>query len=339
MHPLGRNTLLRTIFDVAEIYGVDRNAILDEIELEPALADQPGALIASSKIIDAVEYAAIATGRDDFGLLLGSRQDHRLLGPIGLFVEHCKSVGEAVAEGGRYLYLHNSALLYTLTPGRENYVFRLQIGARGKYPPRQYVEALLTMCIRFCRVMLGAQWLPHGVLLEHQRMAGRAAYRRVFGDNIRFGQHMNALQAPRRDFDQRIGPSDPRIKQMVQRILEDLDQEYAENAPAMVASLLRPLLASGQATAAKLAARMSLTPRTFQRRLAEQRTSYKQILLETRIQIVKEYLPRSGMTVTKLAPILGFSDSTAASRFLREHVGRSATAIKAKSQQRGKTGI
>ena len=193
MQQLGRNTLLRSIFELAELHGVKRSRILNDIGLEPALANQAGAFVDSSKLIDAVEFAAIATGRNDFGLLLGNSQDHRSLGPIGLLVEHCRSVAEAVAEGSRYIHLHNSALLYTLTLDNNEYVFRLQLGTRGKYAPRHYVEALLTMSVRFCRVMLGADWYPNSVLFRHQRMARKQTYESIFGSGVEFEEEMNAL--------------------------------------------------------------------------------------------------------------------------------------------------
>src|ERR1700687_5064886 len=80
MKQFGRNTLLRSIFERAAMDGVRRDEILAEIDLDPALANQPGAFIPSENIVDAVEFAAIATKRSDFGLELGGKQDHRTLG-------------------------------------------------------------------------------------------------------------------------------------------------------------------------------------------------------------------------------------------------------------------
>ena len=173
MKQFGRNTLLRSIFERAAMDGVRRDEILAEIDLDPALANQPGAFIPSENIVDAVEFAAIATKRSDFGLELGGKQDHRTLGPVWLLVEHCSSVAEAVAEGSRYLHLHNSALVYTLTADRNRYIFRFELRARGKYAPRHYVETMLMIFVRFCQLLLTPKWAPLGVTLEHDRIAER----------------------------------------------------------------------------------------------------------------------------------------------------------------------
>lgn len=328
MQRYGRNNMLRSIFELAESYGVSRSRILTEIDLDPALASELGAYIPSEKLIDAVEFAAIATQRNDFGLLLGSQNDHRTMGPVGVLVEHCSTVADAVAEGTRFLRLHNSALLYTLTPDQNRYAFRLQLDARGKYPPRQYVEALLTMFVRFCRIVIDDEWRPLSIQFEHEKAADSAAYWRTLGCDVSFGQERNQALAPMADFDRPIATSNPRVKDLVKRLLDDVSHEEAETLQTRVMSLLRPLLPAGQASATKVAAQLSLPPRTFQRRLAEQGTSFQKILIETRCKLVEEFLSRPGMTVSEMAPILGLSDVSAVSRFVRSHFEESANVIK-----------
>jgi AraC-like DNA-binding protein len=79
---------------------------------------------------------------------------------------------------------------------------------------------------------------------------------------------------------------------------------------------LRPLLASGDASAAHAAKILGLSPRTLHRRLAERSTTFQRVLDDVRLDLVREHLPR-GMKLTELAPILGFSEASAVSRFLR----------------------
>jgi len=336
MRKFGRNTILRSLFEQAAREGVSRQEILSEIDLDASVADQPGAFIASEKLIDAVEYAAIASGRKDFGLQLGGAQNHRLLGPVGLLVEHCRTVAEAVAEGSRYLHLHNSALLYTLTTQADRSVFRLQLLARGKYAPTQYVEALLTMFLRFCRLLLSPSWAPLAVSFEHERIGPLSSYRKFFGTaDIQFGQPINAVIARKADFNQPVKKADPRIKRLITDLLDDLEIEHAESFPVKVTLLIRPLLHSGTVTAAKIATLMNLSPRTFQRRLTAQETSFNQLLREARIQLAKDYMHRQGMSVTKLSESLGFAHVSAVSRFLRENFGQTARDLKSAGRAQG----
>lgn len=319
---LARNTFLITIVDFAESYGVPRAELLAEIDLEPAVLDIPGAFVESSKLVDAVAYAARACGRRDFGMLLGHHNDQRTYGPIGLLIEHSSSVSEAVALSLRYVQLHNAALTYSLTPTKnDTYTFALQLSARGRYPIHQYIETQLTLWLRFARAMLGETWAPLSVHFAHQRQAERAAYLRTFACSARFGEPFSGLVVKRADFDRNV-KSDPRVREVTRAMLDDLDREFDRNIVVKVATVLRPLLATGRLNAAAVARALSLTPRTLQRRLTERGTTFQDVVRDVRVQIAREHLARPGMTLARLAPLLGLSEASAVSRLLR-HAGLS----------------
>jgi len=321
---LARNTLLTAVFELAASHGVPRDLILGEIGLDEATACLPGAFVKSSQLIDAVELAADATGRADFGLALSGIRDHRMLGSIGLLIDHCKSASEAVAEALPYLHLHNSALLYTLTRDGDDYVYRLQIKTQGTYAPRQYVEALISACARLCRMWLGEGWMPLTVRFMHERIGPLSTYHGVLGGDVRFGDSINAIVATRADFERRIPTPETRAKLLVRQLLDDLDRAHSSDLTPKVATLLRLMIPSGRVTAAAIAARLSMTARTFQRRLAVENTSFTRELTAARLQLVKDYVSR--LPLNELAPLLGFSESSAASRFIKTHTQRSPRA-------------
>lgn len=319
--PLARTTLLPVIVEFAEKYGVPRRDLLDELELDPSLLSHPSTVVESSVLIDAVAYAARAGGQRDFGLKLGSCNDPRALGPIGVLVDHCVSVSAALTAAARYLHMHNSALNYELTPDGPLYVYRLRLTARGKHPSAQYLEMCLALCMRFCTLLMGDAWKPEWVAFEHDREADPAAYRRTFRAPVRFAQGMNALVAQRADFDRPIDRSAPHVRDLLQGLVDALDRQHSEDIVARLLPVLRPLLAAGDASAARAATVLGLSARTLQRRLAERGATFQRILDDLRLQLVREYLPRRSMSLAELAPILGFSEASAVSRFLRASGG------------------
>lgn len=315
----GRTFLLDRILDLAETYGAVRTSILQEIGFDENTARQTGAWIESSKLVDAVAYAAILTGRKDFGLTLGISNDHRTLGSLGIFVEHCQSMTEMVSEGSRYLHLHNSALRFSILPGRERKRLRLQVLAHGKYPQLQYIEGLLTMLVRFWRTMLGPQWHPIAVMFEHESTGARESYRRAFGCPVQFGTEMNCIVASKSDCERRITPHDGRIKHLTQQMLEEYDRVHQPDLRDHVKILLLPLIPAGKSSAANIARHLSMTPRTLQRKLAERGTTLKKMVTGARIQLARDHMKDEPINVSKLATILGFSEASAASRFLRQN--------------------
>jgi AraC-like DNA-binding protein len=327
MYHLARNNLLAPIFQLAELHGVHRRDILAEIGLDERLATEPGAFVESTKLIDATECAAALSGRNDFGLTLFPRPGHLVLGPIGLLIQQCTTVADAAREGTRYINLHNTALRYTLTPVKREYVFRLEIKAHGKYHPRHYVEALLTGCVDLCRAMLGPGWHPSAAFFAHKRMASPAAYRKALGIDPLFEQKINAIVASRKDFDRKLHRTGEARDLAVHQFLDDLERQKRSSIAGIVASLVRPLLSSGEASASKIAKILSMTPRTLQRRLADEGTSYHRILAQTRFEIFRDYIP-SKMSLTEFAPMLGFSEASAVSRFVKQQTGSSARSLR-----------
>jgi AraC-like DNA-binding protein len=57
----------------------------------------------------------------------------------------------------------------------------------------------------------------------------------------------------------------------------------------------------------------------MQRHLAEHGTSIRQMVMDERIRMATEHLALPHATVSALVPILGFSEVSAVSRFLKEH--------------------
>ena len=331
---LARNTLITGVLELAESFGVDREDILEEIGLSAAMVQGVGALVPSEAIIDAVEYAAIRSGRNDFGLLLGARQDHRALGPLGLLLEQSSTITELQAFSARFFHLHNTALHYTLTRKRTRGVMQLRIRAKGAFEARHYVECLFVICIRMAQIILGPKWRPVAVLLKHERLASRAAYERNFGGETRFGQEMNGIVCSPSDFERSVEPRDPELKKKLEAMLQELDSNYANDLAAKVSHLIRALLPSGQASMENVAKLLSLTPRTLQRRLRAHDLNFAEVLAQTRVEMARDYLRGDGFTVSQVAPILGFSEASAVSRFLRDRVGLNARDFRKRERRR-----
>jgi AraC-like DNA-binding protein len=319
MKHIGPNTMLTSIFDLAEAFGADRNDIIAEIDIDTELAHSTGAMIETEKTVDAFAYAAILTGRPDFGLEWGVRNARRVLGPLSIFVEHCQSAREAVEQGAKFLRLHNSATVYSMVTGRTHDRLRLEVLTQGKYPQQQFVEAAMVSILQFLRALQGPKWVPTEMRFVHQRGATRSIYQHAFGCPITFGNEMNCFVAPKAEFNARTTPRDERIKEFVHGMLQEIDRQYHDDLPEKIRVMLRAMIASGTANSTEVAKNLNLPPRTMQRKLAEEGTTFKDILTQERLKLAVGYLAQGDLGTSALAPILGFSETSSVSRFLREN--------------------
>lgn len=83
----------------------------------------------------------------------------------------------------------------------------------------------------------------------------------------------------------------------------------------------------------RAASDLGMSGRTLRRKLAEDGTSYQQELDAVRQKMAQEYFRRGGESVTELALILGFADSSAFAKAFRRWTGLSPTEFQEKGLQ------
>jgi AraC-like DNA-binding protein len=80
-------------------------------------------------------------------------------------------------------------------------------------------------------------------------------------------------------------------------------------------------LSSGHATQESIAKALNLSPRTLQRKLKEEGTTYKQLLDTTRRELAAQYVKESHLSVNEITFLLGFSEPANFSRAFKRWTG------------------
>lgn len=93
-----------------------------------------------------------------------------------------------------------------------------------------------------------------------------------------------------------------------------------------VRALLLQQLPSGNVTKEDVAKRLFMSPRTLQIKLAKSRTTFQDVVNDTRRALACGYIENSAMSITEIAYLLGFSDTSNFSRAFRRWTGRSPRA-------------
>ena len=91
---------------------------------------------------------------------------------------------------------------------------------------------------------------------------------------------------------------------------------------ARVRAALLELLPSGKASVQAVAQRLAVSPRTLQRRLQDERTSFQQVLDRTREELARHYLRTTSMPGAEISFLLGFEDPNSFVRAFHEWTGQ-----------------
>ncbi len=95
----------------------------------------------------------------------------------------------------------------------------------------------------------------------------------------------------------------------------------SEGLVARVVTLLGAQLSHGEPDRAELARTLNLSERTLQRRLADEGSSYQQLLSDTRQQLAQRYLDDGQLPAAEIALLLGYSEPSVFFRAFRNWTG------------------
>jgi len=113
--------------------------------------------------------------------------------------------------------------------------------------------------------------------------------------------------------------------------LADLDSPATTTQRVRAAML--EALPSGLVTVEALARKLALSPRTLQRQIKAEGTSYQQILRETRESLARHYLMRTALPTAEISFLLGFDEPNSFHRAFRTWTGTSPE--RARTRPRG----
>ena len=102
------------------------------------------------------------------------------------------------------------------------------------------------------------------------------------------------------------------------------DASFAERTQAV----LMEALPSGQLAMESVARRLAVSSRTFQRRLSDEGTSFKQVIGITREKLARHYLHRTQLSSTEIAYLLGFEEPNSFFRAFHHWTGDSPERVR-----------
>jgi len=197
---------------------------------------------------------------------------------------------------------------------------------------RNEVEFLAVMLVRLGAFALGRAWRLRAVQFEHPAPADGREYERVFGCPVRFAQRENALVVPGAVVNRRL----PHHCADTVRALEAAADAQVRRlaAPSTAGDVrgrvllhLRARRPAGDVDT--IAAELHLGARTLQRRLADEHTSFSNVVDEARRDLAMEMLDDDA-TLEHVATAVGFADTSVLVRAFKRWTGRTPSEHRAR---------
>ena len=327
--PMIRANLLAPILDALSAQGHDTAPLLRRHALSFAHPIDPYQLIPLAAYVALFEHAAAVLEDPFLGLRLGQGFKPELLGPLGFMFQASADLRAALQQLSSYVSVWQSGTHVELVPGEITADYIYQIDDPALRPRRQDAEYSMASICSLIRNLLGDKWAPLEIHFEHKHPGtdhrAARAYAQAFHAPVFFGQNLNRLVIRQSDLCRASVSCDRSMLPFMERHLHDLARESREpeSFSGQVKHLIARRIGHGPISLLAVAAELGLPPRSFQRRLAEERTSFRRLVREQRRSIAESLIKNHTTTVTAVAHTLGYAETAVLSRAFKSWTGTS----------------
>ncbi|KZZ13774.1 hypothetical protein A3758_13735 [Oleiphilus sp. HI0118] len=327
MGNLIRATSLLAYDELVHDLGEDPKPLLDRFSIPLSQFRPDRSFIPFRSVAALLEASAKELRCPEFGLRLAEYQGMHILGPISVIARNSQTVEEAILNIARYLYFHCPALDLQLIRGQElDFVLmRLDVTELTLAQNRQAYEVSIGNGKKILKLLAGEDFIPEGIAFKHHQIATNEAYQRAFGCEVKFEQSWCGLKIPLSALGQKLTSTDDQARELAEQFLNANIAHVSDSFSTRVIQLIDSLLPTRNCTNKTIAEHLAIHPRTLQRKLASEGTTYESLLDQERRQLAEQYLSQKDMRLDHITGLLGYSEQAVFNRACRRWFGATPT--------------
>jgi len=321
MNTLVRSVTLAKYSTVARGLGIDPVRMVGHVGLDATCLTSPDLRVPEASLAEVLDASARASDCSALGLMVGESWRLSDFGVLGLLLHHQPTLRHALLDIKRYRHLLSDSVVLDVTEYDTVSVVELALVTGRSYPGRQPMELAIGALLSLCRFYLGAQWLPRGVHFSHPAPPQLKVHQRVFGTQLEFGSGFDGIVLSHGELDQANPSSDRNMARYAQDFIDLQTTDRTHNIAHDVRRAVHVLLPRGRNSIEQVGQNLGISPRTLQRQLEQCGHSFQSVVNEVRRQQAQRFLEADVHNVTQVAQLLGFSETSAFSRWFSQQFG------------------
>lgn len=308
-----QNSILRTIIYGAVKHGAPFRQLCGRIGIDPAELNDAEKLSDWEISSVAWNYALEMTGDPLLALHMGQDINFAGLGMLGYLIQSCSSLEEALAVIVKYNNTLTDVFHFSTesTPKEYTFFFNPIPQYRNQYPEssRQSVELMMSSLIQGFYFLTGKKIAPLRAQLAYPKR-DLPEYERILQTRVVFDAGRNCLTYKPEEIATPIISYDKSLYSFFNLILTEKQQALA--LQRSFADQIKDVLLGGFGgqipPVEVVAARMNMSLRTFQRRLAEEKITFRQITNELKKELAFSLMKNPSPKQADVAQLLGYAD-------------------------------
>jgi len=299
--------------------GGNPTRLLRQAGIDPAALKRLTAFISFEALTDLLERSAAELRCPDFGLRLAERQDIGILGTLAVAMRYSATVGEAMQCVSKYLEVYNAAIAFNIKTGEPRAQARLEFRLLPGHYLRwaQTAEHGIGLTWRIMTLLSEGRCHLQRVWFPHPAGATEAVYRARFNAPLVFRAGRAALAVAEKDLKLPISENIQELHDVASRYLQSQLSRGTTTLTVQVRQAVEALLGTGTCSHGEVARALYMHPRTLQRRVREEGTTFEAIKDEARRDLAQRYLSQPDLPLTQITALLGYSEQSAFGRSCR----------------------
>ena len=304
--------------------GFDTGPLLERVGIPLQALEDPDYTLAPGKELEFMQRSLAALDKPELGLRCGLRYHLSFYGMLGLAAMTSTNLTEAFRVIFKYLPMTWSYMYWCLRTENDLAIVSLEpqheLGGCRQYMVDRGLAASYTIA---CDAL---GYSPPLVEVNVQQAQPHYAqhYRDTFNCPVNFGMPSNDFRLAEHHFQQPLQQAESESAGIFAAQCERICAELV-NQGSFTEVIRQHLLQLPNQIASleKIADRLHITPRTIQRKLASEKTSYLELVESVRLNLSTEYLKTTALTIEEIAVRLGYADAPAFSHAFKRWTGTS----------------
>jgi AraC-like DNA-binding protein len=192
----------------------------------------------------------------------------------------------------------------------------------------QTLDICLSNLHRFIKILAGENYQLIKAILPHSPRNHHEVYNRFFGAPVEFDHDRAALLLSDSTLETRLDKPNIELSHIVDLHIQTNFRSLRGTYSARTAQVIKKILGKTVCNKSAVANLLAIHPRTLQRHLSDEGTSFDQIKTQIICQEALRYLTETEIPMTHLSSMVGFSEQATLVRFCKRHFGRSPLALR-----------
>lgn len=324
---LARSAAIYGFGDVLARLGHEPHKLVRMAGLPFACLSEAELRIPTQAMLRLLEIAAEETGMQDLGLRLAANRPDSSSGAFGVMVREQATLREMLQAMVENIWIQIEGLALSLEEHDGLATFAIEFVDPQGQPVTQAIELVAANIARSLQHVLGPYWKPEMVIFRHGKPVNLAAHLTAFRRVPFFMHDRNAIVMLSADLDQSMPQADPEAARHLAHYLQLIAGSRQQDFVSKVRQLIAAMLPQGLCRMDRLARQLNMHERTLHRRLEAEGTSFGELIVVVRIELLEAYLAPGQRSLTEISELLGFSSLSAFSRWKRGLPGQAARSL------------